>query len=701
MTREKQSSDRIKNKNPAPVQITAEQLMREAHEFREVAIAAPRQKITDKEELAEYQMDKRRSFEDMLRRNRIHVGTWLNYAAWEQSQDEITRARSIYERALDVDARNVTVYLKYLEMEMKNRNVNRARNLFDRVVALLPRVDQFWLKFTYMEEMLGNVNGARQIFERWMQWQPEEPAWMAYAKMEMRYGEVDRARAVYQRFVQVHPDPKNWLKWVRFEEEQNNIEQVREIFDQAFQFLGDDHMDQKLVIAFAKFESKQREYERARAIFKYALERLPKHKSEALYKQYTQFEKRFGDKDDIETVVMAKRRGQYEQQVRENPRNYDVWFDYARLEEATADVERTREVYERAIAQVPPSEEKRHWRRYIYLWINYALFEELVAKDYERTRQIYQECLRLIPHKKFTFAKIWLLAARFEIRRLNLTAARKTLGMGIGKAPKDRLFKGYIELELELREFDRCRTLYTKFLEYNPANCYAWIRFAELERSLGDYERARAIFELAVAQPALDMPELLWKAYIDFEVEMAEFASARKLYERLLQRTEHVKVWISYARFELEAVAEDEDPAEREEERAERARKTFQRAYDSMKQRDLKEERVLLLEAWREMEAHYGDAASRAAVAKRMPKVVKRRRKVEGEEGAGAGAWEEYYDYIFPDDETQKPNLKLLELAYQLKSKREAEARAKAASASTSASAPDTEETAASDDEHA
>ncbi|KAI9594755.1 hypothetical protein BDF19DRAFT_471519 [Syncephalis fuscata] len=661
---------KIKNKNPAAVQITAEQLMREAHEFREVAVAAPRQKITDREELNEYRMQKRKAFEDMVRRNRIHIGTWLNYAAWEQSQEEITRARSIYERALEIDPRNIALYLKYTEMEMKHRNINRARNLFDRVVSLLPRVDQFWLKYTYMEEMLGNVNGARQIFERWMQWQPEEPAWMAYAKMEMRYEEEDRARAIYRRFVQVHPVTKNWLKWVKFEEDLSNVDQVREIFDNAFQFLGDDHMDQKLVIAFAKFETKQREYERARSIYKYALERMPKSKSEALYKQYTQFEKRFGDQDEIENVVIAKRRAQYEEQVQENPRNYDAWFDYARLEEEAGDQDRVRDVYERAIAQMPPSEEKRHWRRYIYLWINYALYEELTTKDYERARQVYQECIRLIPHKQFTFAKIWLLAARFEIRRLNITAARKMLGIGIGKAPKHRLFKGYIELELELREFDRCRILYTKYLEFDPAHCTAWIRFAELERSLGDDDRARAIFELAVSQPALDMPELLWKAYIDFEFELGEFEHTRKLYERLLQRTEHVKVWISYAHFELSAMASD---AEEDEtavaERVERARRTFKRAYDSMKQRGLKEERVLLLEAWREMETHHGNAATQKQVAQQMPKVVKRRRKVEDNEAGGqtGEAWEEYYDYIFPDDDSQQQNLKLLEMAHQWK----------------------------------
>lgn len=65
-----------------------------------------------------------------------------------------------------------------------------------------------------------------------------------------------------------------------------------------------------------------------------------------------------------------------------------------------------REVYERAIANVPPAPEKRYWQRYIYLWIRYALWEELEAEDAERTRQVYKACLSLIPHSIFTFAKV-------------------------------------------------------------------------------------------------------------------------------------------------------------------------------------------------------------------------------------------------------------------------------------------------------
>ena len=97
--------------------------------------------------------------------------------------------------------------------------------------------------------------------------------------------------------------------------------------------------------------------------------------------------------------------------------------DLVRLEES-GDEARTREAYEQAIANVPPVAQKRYWRRYIYLWINYALYEELVAEDMDRTRA-GGACLGVVPHEQFTFAKVWLMFAHFEVRQLDLGAARK------------------------------------------------------------------------------------------------------------------------------------------------------------------------------------------------------------------------------------------------------------------------------------
>ncbi|EST05515.1 Tetratricopeptide TPR2 [Kalmanozyma brasiliensis GHG001] len=711
------SAPRIKNRAPAPIQISAEQLLREAQERQEAPAAAPAQKIEDYEELEEYRGRRRSDFEDRLRRNAQNMSMWIKYATWEASQGEMDRCRSIYERALDVEPHHLPLWLRYTEQELKMRNVQHARNLYDRAVSVLPRIDQLWYKYVHLEELLGNVPGTRQVFERWMSWEPEEKAWQAYISLEVRYDEMERASAIWERAVTCHPTPKQWIRWAKFEEDRGDLEKARMVFQMALDYIGEDEeameKAQSVFTAFAKMETRLKEYERARVIYKYALERLPRSKSEGIYSSYTRFEKQFGTMSSVEDTVIGKRRIQYEEELAtsEGAQDYDTWFDYTRLEEdayrALSDsggssdqleqaVKRVREVYERAIAQVPASQDKRDWRRYIFLWLRYALFEELDTRDYTRTREIYKAAVAVVPHRRFTFAKLWVQYARFEVRRLDLPTTRKIMGTAIGLAPKLKLFSSYIELELSLKEFDRARKIYEKALEWDPTNSQTWVRFAELEKNLFDTDRARALFELGVAQAegaeeglssGLDMPEIVWKAYIDFEFGEREWERVDSLYERLLEKSGHVKVWISYALSKVNqatAIEEDEDEDEDEDEeeaeskparelteeeqqvRQERrshlaslARDIFQRAYTSLKSRALKDERVVLLEAWKTFERQHGTSSTLSDVEAKFPRVVKKRREVED------GSMEEYYDLIFPDDEEKgKGAFKLLQMAH-------------------------------------
>lgn len=106
------------------------------------------------------------------------------------------------------------------------------------------------------------------------------------------------------------------------------------MFERAVDFFGDEHMDERLFIAFAKFEEGQKEHERATAIYRYALEHMSRDKATELYKAYTIHEKKFGDRDAIEDVIVSKRKHKYEQEIAENSANYDAWFDYLRLLES-------------------------------------------------------------------------------------------------------------------------------------------------------------------------------------------------------------------------------------------------------------------------------------------------------------------------------------------------------------------------------
>jgi len=430
------------------------------------------------------------------------------------------------------------------------------------------------------------------------------------------------------------------------------------VYQAAIDFYGDENLAEceMLFIKFAEFEIMVREYERARAIFKYALDHIPKGKVTELYKKFISFEKQFGNKVGIEDAIVNKRRFQYEEQLKSSSLNFDTWFDYVRLEEEFGDVSRVRDIYERAISQVPPSTEKRFWRRYIYLWINYAIFEELEGSA-DKAREVYNEAIKIVPHKRFSFSKLWLLFAQFEIRQGQLDAARKVLGTAIGKAPKSKIFLEYIDLESKLGNIDRVRTLYEKWLTTFPFDCSAWCKYAQAEDELEESERARGIYQVAIQQPVLDMPELVWKAFIDFEITEGETENVRRLYEQLLERSQHVKVWISYAQFEA---ASDE---------IDRAREIFNKAYESLRNAENKEERVLLTETWKDFEQEQGDAQSQADVEKKMPKRVNKRRPILNEDGTETGEEEEYYDYVFPDEMENQPP-RLLELAQAWKKRK-------------------------------
>jgi crooked neck len=250
-----------------------------------------------------------------------------------------------------------------------------------------------------MEELLGNFGGARQVFERWMAFEPEDNGWTSYVKFEERCGEIDRARRVFERYVSVHPTQPAFLRLVKFEERHGRLDRARAGYESACNLIGGDDdtvieqsLDQYFYIRFAEFEVRAQELERARAIYKLALEKLPKNEALELYGRYVSFEKQHGTQEEIEDTVTQKRKFHYEEKLRENSLDYDVWFDYLRLMEANAGVgaivgrnpnnpnqkknanmstvnpdsaetEAVRELYERAIGQKPLIPQKDYWRR--------------------------------------------------------------------------------------------------------------------------------------------------------------------------------------------------------------------------------------------------------------------------------------------------------------------------------------------------
>jgi crooked neck len=88
-----------------------------------------------------------------------------------------------------------------------------------------------------------------------------------------------------------------------------------------------------------------------------------------------------------------------------------------------------------------------------------------------------------------------------------------------------------------------------------------------------------------------------------------------------------LKVWISFAQFELSSGKEGS---------VAKCRQIYEEANKTMRNCEEKEERLMLLESWRNFEDEFGTVSDKDRVDKLMPEKVKKRRKVQADDGVRA-----------------------------------------------------------------
>lgn len=664
----------------AQTQVSSADILDHANQLKQSTFKRPEQTIQDLEELRSYQLTKRREFEQQLNKNRLNFGQWIRYAKWEvQHNHDFQRARSVMERALEVNGQHVPFWVRYIEMELLHRNINHARNLLDRGVTLLPKTDKLWFMYVQTEEAVGNFRGARSVFERWVTWKPPRVAWTAYAEFERRYDEWENARSVYLRYVSQNPgDSGMWQDWLLFETSQPppdavQTARIRGIFEKAVdtllqaEFRHDDGIS-GIVVQWTEWEVVQAEYARARSIFTLLLDRdlLSQHQKAPVFQAFSEFEKRHGEGTTGATLQL-KRRLQYRLEVDADPRDYDAWWELAKTDNAV-------DVLQQAVVSAPETRTKLvAWRRYVFLWLKLALTLEFDVRNLEAARATWKRAIGAIPHRHFTFGKLWVQYAQFELRHGGLSAARKALGRAIGQTgdkPKRNIFRYYILLETQLAEWDRVRKLYEKWLEtallcdyvnHTQLALPVLQEYVQFEQNMGESERCVALFAMAMdmasSSPTVKFsPENeLVTSYVDFLKEEFMYTEARAV---LRGRTETgVDSWIALALFEssilspqqleeLELIEGDTQFSIGEHHHKE-TRRVFNEAYNRYKAASDGGNGLRLLEAWRTYEEAHGTTQSLADVEKKKPTPIRKRREVDGVD-------EVYTEYVFPEF---KPNI--------------------------------------------
>lgn len=354
---------------------------------------------------------------------------------------------------------------------------------------------------------------------------------------------------------------------------------------------------------------------------------------------------------------MDKRRRHYKSILKENPRNYDIWLDLVLLEQSIkSNEEATSRTFESIFEHPPELGEKRYWKKFIYLCLARASFLEVDCRNPARAHETVSALNTLLLEKGVSSKKTWLFGFRQLVRQKEVSEARRWLGRALGLAPHAKIFKAYVEFELQLGNFDRCEAIFKKWLQTFPENAESWENYLEYNQTLDKRERVEAVFKLAVSGTfGVARPEKIYKKYIDILAEWGELDQVRETYRQLLAKTGHVKVFLALAYFEAS------------QGEVEKMRQVFEGADRAMKGKShLKEERALLLRNWLDLEKEHSaeESAFIEYVRKKMPKKVRKERQVEIEGESGKEVLlEEYFDFLFPDELESAKGLKLLQKA--------------------------------------
>lgn len=588
--------------------------------------------MRDLEELSEFQGRKREEFEKHIRKDLRNTRQWLAYANFEAEQSDMARARSILERAISFNRSSVQLWARYAALEIRAKNINRARNVLERAVRILPTVDKLWYEYAGLEASLGNTAGVLRVYSMWVLYTPKAAVFERWIDLLDQYkpkselsgaqestsGHVSSVRAAYERYVEAHPTPGAWARWAEFENRQS-VSSARKVFAsgvELFRTIEQSEAAAELIGRWAVLEEKAGDVERARTLLQQG---VALHSG--LVKQYATFEKKHGEGG----ALLAKRAFDIRERLAKSPTDYSSWWELA-------DITRSVDVLKEASAHEPKERDVKNdeWRVYVLLCLRMCYELELQG-DIEGSRDGYSKLIEQIPHKKFTFSKAWVAYAHFEIRQGDIQRARKILGHSLGVFKKHKTFKEYISLEKRLKEMDRVRRLYEQYISSFAQDWQLWREYASLEASLGDLDRAKGIYELSrsiISNPALE------KSYAKFLAEeCADFDGARSIFSSIVETDKNnIKGWIQWAVFEasvpskeqLSMIEQDEDyevlPTP---ESIEKGRRVFERALAYFRAKGLSEERVVLLEAWKQYEEAYGDDGHVKTVESKMPVVIR------------------------------------------------------------------------------
>ncbi|KAK8970682.1 hypothetical protein KSP40_PGU006094 [Platanthera guangdongensis] len=320
-----------------------------------------------------------------------------------------------------------------------------------------------------------------------------------------------------------------WISFARLYEDHNDLVNARVIFDKAVQ------VNYKAVVNLASVWCEWAEMELRHKNFQEALELMRKSTAEP----------------SVEVKRRVAADGNEPVQIRLH-KSLRLWSFYVDLEESLGTLESTRAVYERildlriATPQIILNyafllEEHKYFEdafkvyergvkifKYPHvkdIWVTYlSKFVKRYGKNkLERARELFEHAIEKAPAQDVK--PLYLQYAKLEEDYGLAKRAMKVYDQAVKAVANDEklnMYEIYIARAAEIFGIPKTREIYEQAIESGlPDNAVRTMcmKYAELERNLGEIDRARAIYVFAsqFADPRSDSE--FWKKWNDFEVQ--------------------------------------------------------------------------------------------------------------------------------------------------------------------------------------
>lgn len=385
----------------------------------------------------------------------------------------------------------------------------RFENLFDRrpelLNSVLLRQNPHNVEQWHRRVKLFEGNPTKQITTFAQAVQTVDPMkavgkphtlWVAFARLYENHNDIVNARAIFDKAVQVNYKTVDnlasiWCEWAEMELRHKNFKGALDLMRRA---TAEPSVEVKRRIAADGNEPVQ----------------MKLHKSLRLWSFYVDLEESLGTLESTRAV--------YERILDLRIATPQIILNYAFLLEENKYFEDAFKVYERGVKIFKYPHVKDIWVTYLSKFV-----KRYGKAKLERARELFEHAIEKAPAEDVK--PIYLQYAKLEEQYGLSKRAMKVYDQAVKAVPnseKLNMYDIYIDRAKEMFGVPKTREIYEQAIESGLPDTDVktmCMKYAELERNLGEIDRARAIYVFAsqFADPRSD--PTFWKKWNDFEVQ--------------------------------------------------------------------------------------------------------------------------------------------------------------------------------------